>query len=415
MSVELTIPKLGMTMKEATINRWAKSEGDWVESGEILLVIETEKITYEMEAPAGGYLHIIASKGAKLPVGAKVGILFEDRASYGAVATEAVPPAVEEMPPPPPEGPPPMAPQWQPTTSATNRVKASPLARSIARKHGIDMTAITGTGPGGRIIQQDVLGYLKEAIPPRPAAPAEAPEERPLAPTVAASIPIEGMRRQIFQHMHRSLQETAQITLTSEVDATEFVRLRQSIVKKYEKESLSISYNDILVRILTLALREHPNINATVDGESIVQWKEIHIGVAMELDDGLIVPVVRNADTLSVREIHEVLQDLFQRARNKKLLLDDIQGGTFTLTSLGHLGIDAFTPILNRPQSGILGVGRVVEKPAVVSSASGPRIDIRSKVMLSLTVDHRIIDGAPAARFLRRVGEMIEEPYLLVA
>jgi pyruvate/2-oxoglutarate dehydrogenase complex dihydrolipoamide acyltransferase (E2) component len=239
------------------------------------------------------------------------------------------------------------------------------------------------------------------------------PAEMPAREGVRSVIPLEGMRKRIFTHMHQSLQETAQMTLTCEVDATQLVRLRESLLRRYEKEDLRITYNDILVRILARSLLVHPEINASVEGDQIVQWEGIHIGVAMELEDGLIVPVVRDADRLSIVQIHHRLQDLFQRARQKRLLLDEIKGGTFTLTNLGHLGIDAFTPILNRPESGILGVGRIVKRPVVIPGPED-RVEIRSCMTLSLTVDHRIIDGAPAARFLRTVAACIEEPLLLV-
>jgi pyruvate dehydrogenase E2 component (dihydrolipoamide acetyltransferase) len=423
MSLELAIPKLGMTMKEATIAKWAKGEGQWVEPGEVVLVIETEKITYEVEAPGGGYLKILEPQGAVLPVGGRVGLLLEDREAYQS-QSEAEPAAApqkaaagsgsETAAEAEVEGPAPVRPAVSGVADRQGRVKASPLARKIAKKQGVDLRALTGSGPGGRIVQKDVLRYLEEAVP-RAAVTPEAPVERAAERSVAAVIPIEGMRRRIFEHMHRSLQETAQITLTSEADATELVKLRRSLVKRHEPDGVRISFNAILVRILAQALREHPHVNASADGDRIVQWAAVHVGVAMEIADGLIVPVVRDADRRSIAEIQRILDDLFGRARERRLTPDDIQGGTFTLTNLGHLGIDAFTPILNRPESGILGVGRIVEKPVVERRGEGPQIAIRSTMFLSLTLDHRIVDGAPGARFLRRVAEMIEDPYLLIA
>jgi pyruvate/2-oxoglutarate dehydrogenase complex dihydrolipoamide acyltransferase (E2) component len=290
---------------------------------------------------------------------------------------------------------------------AAESVKASPLARKIALENAVDLKAVVGTGPGGRIVRDDLLRHLQQTATLKP-PPAAHP-----TPAIGLSTPIAGMRRQIFEHMQQSVRDTAQMTITAEVDATEFVRLRDSLTRRYEGEGIRISYNAILLRILGLALREHLGMNVRVENNQIIQSEAVHIGVAMELDEGLIVPVVRNADVRSFKDIEEVLQDLFQRARNHKLLLDEIQGGTFTLTNLGDLGVDAFTPILNSPESGILGVGRIVKK-AVVSPAEEDIVKVAARMVLSLTFDHRIINGAPAARFLRRIGEMIEDPYVLV-
>lgn len=416
MTFELIILKLGVTMTEGKITRWTKSEGDWVETGDDVLEIETDKVTYEMEAPGAGYLRILHPEGATLPVGTVVGLLFEEKSAYEAEGVSGISVQAQEaakdqvvIQDPSPTVPP--TPQIT-RAEAGGRTKTSPLARKIAQEHGVDIRSVTGTGPGGRVVREDVLQYVEKAttsIPP-------ALEKTPLEPTttgIHVSTPITGMRRQIFEHMHRSLQETGQMTITSEVDATELIKLRQSLLKRYEGEKTSVSYNAILVRTVAQALQEHPGMNVSVRGDQIVQWEGIHIGVAMELGDGLMAPVVRDADRRSFLEVERVLQDLFQRAREHKLLLDEIQGGTFTITNLGHLGIDAFTPILNQPESGILGVGRIIKKP-VVSPENEDRIRVRSRMVLSLTFDHRVVDGAPAARFLKRVGEIIEEPYLLV-
>jgi pyruvate dehydrogenase complex dihydrolipoamide acetyltransferase long form len=419
MGSELAIPKLGMTMKEAKIVKWVKAEGEWIRKGEIVLVIETEKITFEVEAPADGYLHILAQEGETLPVGTLVGLILEEREEYeeavgageasGPSPTSKTHPsyvAEEELTPMRSEG------QMQ----MQGRIKASPLARKIARAHGIDLQSIRGTGPYGRIVKADVMRAIEElrAVPRVPPEEAELREEEgPPEERIRATIPLEGMRREILTHMQRSLQETAQMTLTCEVDASELVRLRETLLRRYQQEGIHITYNDILVRMVAGALRQHPEINSSVEGDRIIQWEGIHIGVAMELEEGLIVPVVRNADRLSIVEIHSILQDLFERARKRRMLLDEIKGGTFTLTNLGHLGIDAFTPILNRPQSGILGVGRIVKRPVVVAGTED-RTEVRPCMTLSLTVDHRIIDGAPAARFLRKVASYIEDPFLLI-
>jgi pyruvate dehydrogenase complex dihydrolipoamide acetyltransferase long form len=413
MPVELTIPKLGMTMKEATIARWIKGDGDPVKAGEVVLVIETEKITYEVEAPAEGFLQILEPAGAVLPVGARVGVLLAER-----TAASAAPPAPEAEPsqPVPPVSSPAHGGSGvvPPAPAASGRPKASPLARRIARDRGVDLARVSGTGPGGRIVQEDVLRYIERGPLPTPAEAGSALGAM-AGKSVRAMHPVSGMRRQIFKHMHLSLQETAQITLTSEVDATELQRLRRSLIRRHEKDDVRISYNAILVRVVAQVLTEQPWVNASVDGDRVIHWADVHVGVAMELDEGLIVPVVRNADRRTVLDIERTLQELFQRARGRKLLPDDIQGGTFTISNLGHLGIDAFTPILNRPESGILGVGRMTERPVAVRRDGRPEVEIRQRMVLSLTVDHRVVDGAPGARFLRRIAEFIEDPYLMIS
>lgn len=407
MSVEITIPKLGMTMKEATIARWEKASGDWVQKGDVVLVIETEKITYEIEAPEAGYLQILEPQGAVLPVGAKVGILTQQRVQAQAQAATtpvkpATPPAAEAGPR-----------EARAPAPASPRVKASPLARRIAAEHGLELARIQATGPGGRIVREDVIRFLEAQ------APSQVPSEASPTPMVQGkrvrrSIPVSGMRRRILEHMHRSLQETAQMTLTRQVDATQLVRLRESLLKRHQAQGTRISYNAILVKMAATVLLEQPWMNASLVEDQVLHWEDLHIGVAMELDEGLIVPVVRNPQGLSILEIENTLQDLFKRAKSRKLLPDEIQGGTFTVTNLGHLGIDAFTPILNRPESAILGVGSVRLEPVAVQEGQEVKLDFRHLMVLSLTVDHRIIDGAPAARFLKRTAELIEDPFLLI-
>lgn len=406
MNLEITIPKLGMTMKEATLARWNKADGDWVEEKEVILVIETEKITYEIEAPQAGYLRILEPEGTVLPVGAKVGILTQEKPPAGA-RPESAPKSVQaDMASAPVSASPAFS------RTPTTRIKASPLAKRIAKEHGIRLELIQGTGPGGRIIREDVLKFLSgkaEQARVAPSAPLLQEAEKPIR-----AVPISGMRRQILEHMHRSLQETAQMTLTREVDATQLVSLRQGLLERYQEQGLRISYNAVLVKIAARALKTHPWVNVVLEEEKLIQLEHINIGVAMELEEGLIVPVVRHAHTLSILEIEKTLQDLFERARSRKILPDEIRGGTFTITNLGHLGVDVFTPILNRPESAILGVGRIVEAPVVSRQGGEPKLEFRHRMMLSLTVDHRILDGAPAARFLGELARIIENPILLV-
>jgi pyruvate dehydrogenase complex dihydrolipoamide acetyltransferase long form len=403
MTQEMTIPKLGMTMKEAKITRWLKAEGDWVEKGEIVLVIETEKISYEVEAPASGYLRIVITDQGPYPVGTGVALLASDKKQYGQLKEGKVEEVEKEisMEKVPEEGRTIAIPI---ETERGVRIKSSPLARKIAKEHGLDLGAIQGTGPGGRIIREDVLMAVETK-----ATPAAAEVEGGLK-EIAEQIPIEGMRRIIFERMPESLKTSAQITLTMECDATEMIKLRNSLLKRYEKEDLRISYNDILVKILGLVLMEQPRINSSVEGDQLIIWKSIHVGVAMEIDDGLIVPVLRDANQKMILEIHRELNDLYQRARSHRVLPDEIQGGTFTLSNLGFLDIDAFTPIINQPENAILGVGRIVEKPVILDG----QVVSRPTMMLSFTCDHRVIDGAHGARFLKRVKELIQDPFQLI-
>ncbi len=397
MKVEIAIPKLGMTMREAKIARWNKKSGDRVEKGEVILVIETEKISYEIEAPSDGFLEIIEAEGSVLPVGAIV----------GAIHTEK--PQIEKKAPPPPSS---LSRAPSPVSSGERRLKASPLARKIAREMGVDLSRVTGTGPAGRIVSRDVMAFVekrKEEPLPEARARVSYPERK-----VAKVIELTGMRRAIAKNMQSSLMETAQMTLTSRVDATELVRLRDRLNLRYQALGVSISYNAILVKMVATALRDHPQLNATLADQEIIFWEDINVGVAMELEDGLIVPVVSNADKMTILEIERALRSLFEKARSRKLTPDEISGGTFTITNLGHLGIDAFTPILNRPESAILGVGRIKDEPVILRDGGKEEIGFKKMMVLSLTVDHRIIDGAPAARFLKGLAALIEEPLLLL-
>jgi pyruvate dehydrogenase E2 component (dihydrolipoamide acetyltransferase) len=250
----------------------------------------------------------------------------------------------------------------------------------------------------------------KGVVPETPKAAPEPKETRDLK-AVKERIPIAGRRGVILKHMRHSLQEAAQMTHTMEVNASELVRLRKVMVDCFKDDGVRISYNAVLVQILARVLRKYPKLNSSVDGEQWILWDSVHVGLAMDAEDGLIVPVIRDADRKGLKELQEDIDRLIDRVKTKKLLPDDIKGGTFTLSSLGYLDIDAFTPILNPPEVGILGVGRIQEKPVVVQG----EIKIGTCMMLSLTFDHRVIDGADAARFLKEIKRYVEEPYLLQA
>jgi pyruvate dehydrogenase E2 component (dihydrolipoamide acetyltransferase) len=285
-----------------------------------------------------------------------------------------------------------------PAPSSNGHIKASPLAKRLAREHELDLVSLTGTGPDGRIVERDILSAL-EALP-SPAVGGLTPRE---------AIPLSGMRRVIADRMHASLQEMAQLTLTTEADVTPLVELRSHLVpaaKVYGHRAPS--YTDLIVHIVARTLRSHPFLNASLTDNQVVAWNEIHIGVAVALDRGLLVPVIQHADRKPLQTISEELGDLAERARANRLTPDELQGGTFTITNLGLQEIDAFTPIVNPPQCAILGVGRIAKKPAVYQD----QLAIRHLVTLSLSFDHRVVDGAPAGAFLRDVKRALEAAQL---
>lgn len=432
MAVQVIMPKLGMAMTEGTVVKWLKQDGEEVTKGEPLVVVMSKKITYTVEAPASGILRIVAGPKETRAVGQAIGFIL----SPGEPLPEG-----ETAPPPAPEAvavevrkitlpspPPPPAPGELRATPAARRlarelgvdlrrvrgtgpegriteadvraydeqqqVRATPLARRIAEEEGIDLSQIQGTGPGGRITEEDVLRALEGERKPAPA--------RPL------TIPFTGMRQAIAEHMMESLHSMAQLTLTARADVTELVDVREILSQKW---NVRLSYTDFIIKATALALKEHPILNSALVGEEIVLHEDVHIGIAVALEEGLIVPVIRHADRRSVLEIHQVVQDLAERARTGNLSVDEVTGSTFTITNLGMYGIDAFTPIINPPEAAILGVGRIFEELALV----GGQVVPRSRMVLSLTIDHRIVDGAPAAAFLRAVVQFLEHPVLIFA
>ena len=386
MATEIKMPKLGMAMRQGVVTKWLKEDGATVKEGEPLLEIESEKITYQIEAPASGILHRVAQEEETLPVGAILG--------YIAAPGEAVPkPEKPSAPEAEAAAPAAEAVTQAPAARSPDKgfVRASPVARRLAREHGIDLRQVKGTGPGGRIVEKDVRAFL---------------EAQKAAPAPARAVPFTGMRRTIARRMTESLQTMAQVTLFTEVDVTELVRLRERLRREFE-----LTYTDLIIKAVARALEKHPRLNASLAGDEIRQHEEIHIGVAVALEEGLIVPVIRNANQKSLREIAQETKDLAQRAREGRLSVDEVTGSTFSVTNLGGYGIDGFTPIINPPEAAILGVGRIVEKPAAYRG----QVALRHMMVLSLTFDHRIVDGAPAAAFLRTVAEMLEMPFLIVA
>jgi pyruvate dehydrogenase E2 component (dihydrolipoamide acetyltransferase) len=438
-ATQIIMPKLGMAMTAGAVVKWIKRDGEPANKGDPILVVMSKKITYQIQALAAGIVRHAVRERETRPVGAVIGYILapgeempEVAPVPGAPPAEAVPapaPAPASPPPAPaPASPPPEARPFVLATPAARRlarevgidlaqvrgtgpggriseadvrgaaeerarvpeILVSPAARKLAREHGIDLALVKGTGAGGRITERDVLAFvetLRAAPPPR-------------------TIPFAGMRQAVAERMTESLQTMAQVTLHVESDVTEMVGLRERL-----KEQFDLTYTDIIIKAVAAALREHPVLNATLAGEEIQLIPEIHIGVAVALEEGLIVPVVRNVDEKSLSEIAGETRRLADGARAGTLTVDEVTGSTFTVTNLGMYEVDGFTPIVNPPEAAILGVGRIVEKPAIYRGEFARR----AMMTLSLTFDHRLVDGAPAAAFLRRVKELLEAPALIFA
>src|SRR5579859_33648 len=407
MATEVVLPKLGLTQEEGTVVRWIKPEGSRVAKGEPLFEVMTDKATIEVEAPASGVLlRILVPEGATAPVAAPIALIGEpgERVAAGAPPATAAPVA-------------PRAAQPSVSVFGSNaaagstvaprdgRVRVSPRARVLAASHGVDLRALRGSGPDGRIIERDVQRALDAGARGTGAAAAV-----PAAPVVPAAVSAR-MRAVIARRMTESLQSTAQLTLTTEEDMAEASKLREEAGAELERRGgARPTFTDLIVRAAAIALRDHPRLNARWTGGGARLLPEIHVGVAVALDEGLVVPVIRHADRAALAEISAALRDLSERARTFRLAPAEMEGGTFTVTNLGMYDVDAFTPILNPPEAAILGAGRVHRRPVAVDD----RVEVRPVMALSLTFDHRVVDGAPAAQFLQRVKHVLEHPYLLL-
>jgi pyruvate dehydrogenase E2 component (dihydrolipoamide acetyltransferase) len=375
MVTKVVMPKLGLTMREGTIVNWLKNEGEPVEKGKPLLEIETEKVTTEVDAPASGILSkILAPKGSAVPVSETIAFISEPREAQSLSSIE----------------------RTNSFEKPVERTRISPLAKKLADERKIDVTKIKGTGPAGRIVRDDVLKAVETAksiLITRP------PGEE------AKAVPLTTMRENIGQRMLQSTLTAAHVTITTEADASEAIKLRQNLLPKIERiTGVRLSYTDILVKVVAKALREYPIINSTLEGKNLRLLERINIGVAVSLEQGLIVPVIHDADRKSMVEISTSLKELVDKARQNKLSLDEVTGGTFTISNLGMYGVDVFTPIINPPESAILGVGRIADKAVVLNG----QIVARPVVVLSLSFDHRVMDGAQAASFLQRTKQIVE-------
>ncbi len=401
MAVEAVMPKFGLTMTEGTIQKWFKAEGDAIQAGEPLFEVETEKVLYEVESPATGTVaKLLYPLEAVVPVGLPVAVIAEAgenvaevAAKYNGGAPKAAAASVAAAPSAKTEA----APSSPSASGRREGAPVTPAARKLAQEHNIDLARVVGTGPGGRVTREDVEKAISEAAKGPAPTPTPAPAPTPTA-APAASAPLRGMRKAIAERMHKSLQSTAQLTITTEVDVTQLIDRRQEVQREF-----NATYTDFIIQACAHALKQHPRMNAALDADTLKTQEQINVGVAVALDEGLIVPVIHNADKKPLKEIAQEARSLAEKARAGKLTLEEVSGGTFTVSNLGMFGVDAFTPILNTPQTGILGVGRIVEKPAVYRG----EIAKRAMMVLSLTFDHRVIDGAPAGAFLQTVADLL--------
>lgn len=416
MAVEISIPKIGVNVTEVRLVEWKAKEGQWVDEGSVVLIIETEKTEWSVEAAASGFLHILVKEGGKAQIEEVVGLLAETKDELEELQKESpqeiLPLEVETKEPPLAES---ISVKtetvFEDKTKKTGSVLISPIARKMAREYTLDITQIKGTGPVGRIVREDIEKAIEEQKNKKVPS-VEAVPERYQGRRIKETIPLIGMRQSIAEHMYRSLSTSAQMTVMGELDVTELVRFRDNLVKREETLGVRISYIDLLVFILAKALKDYSTINCSLIDNEVKVWDDINIGVAIALgEEGLIVPVVKHADQKALVEISKTTKMLTQKAQEKTLVPDEVTGGTFTLTTVGRKGESRFqTPILNQPEAAILGVGPIEER-AVVRDG---QILIRPIMPYSLTFDHRAINGFGAEQFMGKIREFVENPDLLL-
>ena len=461
-AIDVVMPQMGVSVSEGTITRWLKQEGEQVEADEPLLEISTDKVDTEVPSPASGTLtQILVQEGTTVDVGTKLGQIGGGGAEAPTEAAEHEPPApaAEEVAEPatagaaaeaeaasPAETPAPTAPEpsaappTAPAPSGNGKAFVSPVVARIASEHGVDPSTVPGTGAGGRVTKKDILAFVESggaeqaAAPtqPQPAAEPQAPAQAPPAqaapappkPPAPAPVaagetlpgetvePVTAMRRGIAEHMRRSLDTAAHVTSAIEVDFSRVVAVREQLKKEYQAAyGVNPTYLAFVAKASVETLREYPYVNAEMRGDSIVTRSFVNLGIAVELAEGkgLIVPVLRNAEGLNLLGLARGIAEIAAKARNKQLVPDDVQGGTFTITNPGGYGTFHGTPVISQPQSAILGTYALVKRPWVVQDELGQDvIAIRPLMNITLTYDHRLVDGAYAGRFLRDLRERLE-------
>jgi 2-oxoglutarate dehydrogenase E2 component (dihydrolipoamide succinyltransferase) len=435
-AIDVVMPQMGVSVSEGTITKWLKQEGEEVQADEALLEISTDKVDTEVPSPGSGTLtQILVQEGETVEVGTKLAVIGGDGA--GPQPEEEVPEpataeaAAEAGAASPAETPAPAAEpvrETQPAPSTNGKTFVSPVVAKIASEHGVDPSQVQGTGRGGRVTKKDILKFIESGAPAQPEAPTAptpepattppppkaAPAPAPVAPSQPGESfePMTAMRKGIAEHMRRSLDTSAHVTSAIEVDMSKVVAIREKLKREYQQSyGVNPTYLIFVARAAAETLRDYPWINGEIRGDQIVTRSYVNLGFAVELQDGkgLIVPVVKNAETLNLLGMAKAVTDIAQRARDKKLLPDEVQGGTFTITNPGGYGTFHGTPVISQPQAAILGTYAVVKRPWVVQDELGEDvIAIRPIMNLTLTYDHRLVDGALAGRFLRDLREKLQ-------
>ncbi len=414
MATKVHMEALSPTMEEGRLVKWTKQEGDAVKSGDTLAEVETDKAVMELVARADGQLlKVMVPEGTTVPVGnvvawiGKPGEKVDGAGSgqQGAVAAKPAPAPAPAPAPTPAPAPPPPAPVAAPADAT--RVKASPLAKRIAKEAGVDLKLVQGSGPGGRVIKRDVEAGATQAraAVPAPRSPLPAPRGAPYE-----DVPLTQIRKTIAKRLAASIGPIPHFFLTTEIDMERGAEAREALNKQLGEAGGKISFNDIIIKAVALALVQHRACNAWFQEDHIRYWNEVHIGMAVAIEDGLITPVIRNADMKSLREIAAESRELAGRARNRRLKPEEYTGATFSVSNLGMFDIDQFTAVINPPEAGIVAIGSIVAKPV----AEGDRVVVRRRLRLTMSCDHRVIDGATGAAFLKTLKQMLENPLAML-
>ncbi|WP_461204649.1 dihydrolipoamide acetyltransferase family protein [Clostridium sp. DL1XJH146] len=434
MALTIVMPKLGLTMTDGEISKWYKSEGDPVKKGEIIYDVETDKITNQVEAERDGFIKkILVGEGVVALVKDPVAIIGDEDedisdllgVSAGTKVEEIIEAEIKVE----------VQEESKVIVNNTGYIRATPLAKKVAKENGIELAHVAGTGFEGRVLEKDILKAIESKVRDAKISPTAAKmakeqdidinsinsDRRIMKDDILnynnkgelvedTRVPLSSMRKVIAKRMSESWTTSPRVTYNNEIDMTEIKRLRNSLKNEFVKQGSKLSYNHILMKVIATALTEFPYINASLDGTEIVLHKNVNIGLAVDVEAGLVVPNLKDAQNKSLLQIAKGTEMLIDDARNNKLATSDMRGGTFTISNLGMFGVDTFSPIINQPELAILGIDRMIDKPIVING----EIVIRPMMKLSLTADHRVIDGAMAAKFLARVREILENPFMLL-
>ena len=424
MIVEIKVPSVGESVTEAVLGQWFKNDGDMVKKGDPLFVIETDKVTLEVESDVDGVLKITVAEGETVAIGAVVGTIDTEAAPAEAATPEASPAAAETAPaeaevaPLPEPSPVPSAePALSPKSAA--EVILSPAVRRLVSEKGVDVSLISGTGPGSRVTKGDVLLYLEQTAVGKPeqlstvseSGVAEAAPVAEVAGELTSRKPMTPIRQRIAARLLEAKQNTAMLTTFNDIDMSRVMAMRTQYKESFlKKHGVSLGFMSFFIKACVEALKEFPEINAFVDGKEFVYHHYYHIGVAIGTGRGLVVPVIRHCENLSMAEMEQAIVDYVAKIKENRLDLADLEGGTFTITNGGVFGSLLSTPILNTPQSAILGMHRIEKRPVVVDD----EIVVRPMMYVALSYDHRIVDGREAVTFLKRIKEFVENPERII-